>query len=335
MRTATDPLSTMSDPTPAGDSITWESARRLFGLDSDLQVPRLTGDDSLVPDIDPNYRFDPEVTRAVLAGFIHNSRVLIQGLHGTGKSTHIEQVAARLNWPVMRINLDGQISRTDLVGKDQVVIEDGHPRTRFEDGIVPFALGRPMALIFDEYDAGRPEVMFIIQRLLEREGLFTLTEQNRVIRPHSQFRLFATANTVGLGNLNGLYSGVKRLNQAQLDRWGIVAKLDYLTPQREYEVVTGQVPGFVERFGRETAETMVSVANMTRTGFAAGDLSALMSPRTVISWAQNALIFNDVELAFKFSFANRCDPSEHVLLGEFLQRGFGTDPAVLTSLSVD
>ena len=297
--------------------------RELFGIDADMPVPMLEGDSDLVPRIDENYRFDPEVTRAVLAGFSHGSRVLVQGLHGTGKSTHIEQIAARLNWPLMRINLDGQISRSDLVGKDQVVIEDGQPRTAFEEGVIPYALTRPMALVFDEYDAGRPEVMFIIQRLLERDGLFTLTEQNRVIRPHPHFRLFATANTVGLGNVNGLYHGVNRLNQAQLDRWNIIASLDYLDPAEELLVVTGQVPEAATRLGEETVATMIEVAQLTRSGFAAGDVSALMSPRTVISWAENSVIFGDVELAFRFSFLNRCDATEHPLVAEYYQRCFG------------
>lgn len=299
--------------------------RDMFGIDADMPVPVLDDDSDLVPTIDENYRFDPQVTRAVLAGFAHGSRVLVQGLHGTGKSTHIEQIAARLNWPLMRVNLDGQISRADLVGKDQVVIEDGQPRTAFEEGVIPYALTRPMALVFDEYDAGRPEVMFIIQRLLERDGQFTLTEQNRVIRPHPNFRLFATANTVGLGNINGLYHGVNRLNQAQLDRWNIIASLDYLAPDEEFFVVTGQVPEAAETVGADGVRTMIEVATLTRSGFAAGDVSALMSPRTVISWAQNSVIFGDVELAFRFSFLNRCDPSEHPLVAEYYQRCFGDD----------
>lgn len=299
--------------------------RDMFGIDADMPVPILDDDSDLVPTIDENYRFDPQVTRAILAGFAHGSRVLVQGLHGTGKSTHIEQIAARLNWPLMRVNLDGQISRADLVGKDQVVIEDGQPRTAFEEGVIPYALTRPMALVFDEYDAGRPEVMFIIQRLLERDGQFTLTEQNRVIRPHPNFRLFATANTVGLGNINGLYHGVNRLNQAQLDRWNIIASLDYLAPDEEFFVVTGQVPEAAETIGVDGVRTMIEVAALTRSGFAAGDVSALMSPRTVISWAQNSVIFGDVELAFRFSFLNRCDPSEHPLVAEYYQRCFGED----------
>lgn len=299
--------------------------RDMFGIDADMPVPVLDDDSDLVPNIDENYRFDPQVTRAVLAGFAHGSRVLVQGLHGTGKSTHIEQIAARLNWPLMRVNLDGQISRADLVGKDQVVIEDGQPRTAFEEGVIPHALTRPMALVFDEYDAGRPEVMFIIQRLLERNGLFTLTEQNRVIRPHPKFRLFATANTVGLGNINGLYHGVNRLNQAQLDRWNIIASLDYLDPDEEFLVVTGQVPEAADAVGTDGVRTMIEVAALTRSGFAAGDVSALMSPRTVISWAQNSVIFGDVELAFRFSFLNRCDPSEHLLVAEYYQRCFGDE----------
>lgn len=312
----------MADDSTMADKST---IRDMFGIDADMPVPVLDDDSDLVPNIDENYRFDPQVTRAVLAGFAHGSRVLVQGLHGTGKSTHIEQIAARLNWPLMRVNLDGQISRADLVGKDQVVIEDGQPRTAFEEGAIPYALTRPMALVFDEYDAGRPEVMFIIQRLLERDGRFTLTEQNRVIRPHPDFRLFATANTVGLGNINGLYHGVNRLNQAQLDRWNIIASLDYLDPDEEFLVVTGQVSDAVEAVGTDGVRSMIEVAALTRSGFAAGDVSALMSPRTVISWAQNSVIFGDVELAFRFSFLNRCDPSEHPLVAEYYQRCFGDE----------
>ncbi len=298
------------------------SVRDVFGIDSSLQVPAFVERTEHVPDIDPAYRFNPDVTLALLAGFSHNRRVLLQGLHGTGKSTHIEQVAARLNWPCSRINLDGHISRLDLVGKDAVVLQDGQQITRFQEGMVPWALQQPMALIFDEYDAGRPDVMFVIQRLLERDGSFTLMDQNRVLRPHPAFRLFATANTVGLGNLNGLYHGVQRLNHAQMDRWDIVAALNYLPPAEEVAIVRGRVPSLASERGAELAAAMVSVAGLTRNGFAAGDVSTLMSPRTVISWAENLEIFGDPAVAFRLSFLNKCDESERPIIAEYFQRCF-------------
>ena len=298
------------------------SVREVFGIDSDLRVAKFTDPTEHVPSIDPAYRFDPDTTLAILAGFTHNSRVMVQGLHGTGKSTHIEQVAARLNWPVLRVNLDGHISRLDLVGKDTVVIQDGAPATRFQEGVVPWAMVQPMALIFDEYDAGRPDVMFVIQRLLEREGSFTLTDQNRVIRPHPHFRLFATSNTVGLGNLNGLYHGVQRLNHAQLDRWNIVASLNYLPLEDEVKIIAARVPALADARGLELIRSMVQVATLTRDGFAAGDISTLMSPRTVITWAENISIFRDPGLAFRLSFVNKCDESERPIVAEYFQRCF-------------
>lgn len=298
------------------------SARELFGLDVPLRVPAFSHRDEHVPEIDPAYCFDPDVTLALLAGFMHNRRVLVQGLHGTGKSSHVEQVAARLNWPCVRVNLDGHVGRLDLVGRDAIVLREGRQVTEFQEGIVPWALQRPVALVFDEYDAGRADVMFVIQRLLEREGAFTLLDQNRVLRPHPAFRLFATANTVGLGNLNGLYHGTQQLNHAQMDRWNIVAKLDYLAPAREAAIVRARVPALDDAAGRGLVDRMVAVAGLTRQGFAAGDLSTLMSPRTVISWAENLQIFRDPALAFRLSFLNKCDEAERALVAEYFQRCF-------------
>ncbi len=282
--------------------------------------------DDHVPEVDPAYRFDPEVTNAILAGFVHNRRVLLQGSHGTGKSTHIEQVASRLNWPCVRVNLDGHITRLDLVGRDAIVVRDGLQVTEFREGVLPWSLQRPVALVFDELDAGRPDVMFVIQRVLERGGKFTLLDQNRVITAHPGFRLLATANTVGLGNLSGLYHGTQQLNQAQVDRWDIVAKLDYLAPVDESGIVAARVPSLgntAEGLGR--IDAMVAVAGMTRTGFAAGDLSTVMSPRTVISWAENLEIFGDLAHAFRLSFLNTCDPAEHSIVAEYYQRALGAE----------
>jgi len=296
--------------------------RDVFGIDSDLTVPAFGERDDHVPEVDPVYRFNPDVTLAILAGFTRDRRVMVQGLHGTGKSTHIEQVAARLNWPCVRLNLDGHISRLDLVGKDAVVLRDGRQVTEFQEGIVPWALQRPVALIFDEYDAGRPDVMFVIQRILERDGKFTLMDQNRVLRPHPFFRLFATANTVGLGNLNGLYHGAQRLNHAQIDRWNIVASLNYLPADEEVAIVQARVPSLADAAGRAQVRAMVAVADLTRKGFAAGDLSTLMSPRTVITWAENVEIFRDPALAFRLSFVNKCDEAERPIVAEYFQRCF-------------
>jgi cobaltochelatase CobS len=294
------------------------SARDVFGIDSNLQVPAFAEPEEHVPDIDEAYRFDKSVTLALLAGFSRNRRVLIQGLHGTGKSTHIEQVAARLNWPCVRVNLDGQLSRMDLIGRDSVTLRDGQQVTEFQEGILPWAIQRPVALVLDEYDAGRPDVMFVIQRILEHDGKLTLLDQNRVISPHPQFRLFATANTVGLGNLNGLYHGVQRLNHAQIDRWNIVVSLDHLPPQAEADIVASRVP----EVDGDVIDSMVAVANLTRAGFRVGDLSTLMSPRTVITWAENVVIFGDVGLAFQLSFVNKCDDEEKPIVAEYFQRCF-------------
>ncbi|MEO7954063.1 MAG: cobaltochelatase subunit CobS [Polaromonas sp.] len=328
------------------------SAREVFGIDSDLQVPAFSERDEHVPEIDAVYRFNPAVTLAILAGFTRDRRVMVQGLHGTGKSTHIEQVAARLNWPCVRVNLDGHISRLDLVGKDTVVLKgaptpayrrsaprggraalgaarqrpvDGQQVTEFQEGIVPWALQRPVALVFDEYDAGRPDVMFVIQRVLERDGKFTLMDQNRVLTPHPYFRLFATANTVGLGNLNGLYHGAQRLNHAQIDRWNIVASLNYLPRAEEVAIVQARVPHFGDAASQKLIESMVAVADLTRKGFAAGDLSTLMSPRTVITWAENAEIFRDPAVAFRLSFLNKCDEAERAIVAEYFQRCFNRE----------
>lgn len=303
------------------------SVREIFGIDSDLQAPSFAEPDAHTPEIDPVYRFNPDATLAILAGFIWNRRVLVQGLHGSGKSTHIEQVAARLNWPCVRVNLDGHISRMDLIGKDTIVLQEGKQITAFQEGIVPWALQRPMALVFDEYDAGRPDVMFVIQRLLERDGKLTLLDQNRVLTPHPAFRLFATANTVGLGNLNGLYHGSQMLNHAQLDRWNVVATLDYLRHDDEVEIVLARVPVLNTPAGREQAASMVALADLTRKGFAAGDLSTLMSPRTVIMWAENCAIFSNLEQAFRVTFMNRCDTAERPLVAEYYQRCLGMELA--------
>lgn len=303
------------------------SVREVFGIDTDLQVPAFSERDDHVPEVDAVYRFNPDVTLAILAGFTRDRRVMVQGLHGTGKSTHIEQVAARLNWPCVRLNLDGHISRLDLVGKDAVVLREGQQVTEFQEGIVPWSLQRPVALIFDEYDAGRPDVMFVIQRILERDGKFTLMDQNKVLRPHPFFRLFATANTVGLGNLNGLYHGAQRLNHAQIDRWNIVASLNYLPADEEIAIVQARVPSLADEAGRQLVAAMVAVADLTRKGFAAGDLSTLMSPRTVITWAENVEIFKDPALAFRLSFVNKCDDAERPLVAEYFQRCFDQELA--------
>lgn len=301
------------------------SVRDVFGIDSDLRVPAFKERDEHVPEIDSAYRFNPQVTLSILAGFAHNRRVALQGLHGTGKSTHIEQVAARLNWPCVRVNLDGHISRLDLVGKDAIVLREGKQVTEFQEGILPWALQRPVALVFDEYDAGRPEVMFVIQRVLERDGGFTLLDQKRVIRPHAYFRLFATMNTLGQGNSTGLYHGAQLLNHAQLDRWNLIASLDYLAPQEEQAIVLARVPSLNNASGQQTVKAMVALAGLTRQGFSVGDLSVLMSPRTVITWAENLEIFRDLGTAFQLSFLNKCEPAERPIVAEYFQRCFGQE----------
>ena len=301
------------------------AAREVFGIDSDLMLPAFSGRDDHVPEIDPAYRFDPDTTLAILLGFKYNRRVLLQGYHGTGKSTHIEQVAARLNWPCVRINLDSHVTRTDLIGKDAIVLQDGKQITEFKPGMLTWSIQRPVALVFDEYDAGRPDIMFVIQRVLELEGKLTLLDQTRVIEPHPWFRLFATSNTVGLGDATGLYVGTQQLNQAQMDRWNIVATLNYLDADSELQIVVAQVPFFDNQEGRDVIRAMVSLADLTREGFIQGDLSTVMSPRTVISWAQNAEIVGDVDTAFRLSFLNKCDELERPVIAEFYQRCFGVD----------
>ncbi len=296
-------------------------AREIFGVDVDWKVPAFSKADARVPDIDEGYVFDPDTTLAILAGFAHDRRVMVQGYHGTGKSTHIEQVAARLNWPCIRINLDAHISRIDLVGRDAIVLRDGLQVTEFREGLLPWALQHPVALVFDEYDAGRPDVMFVIQRVLEQQGKLTLLDQNRVIRPDPNFRLFATANTVGLGDTSGLYHGTQAINQGQMDRWNIVVALNYLPAKTEQEIVAAKAPGTDPK----VIADMVRVADMTRQGFIGGDISTVMSPRTVMTWAQNAGIFGDVGFAFRLTFLNKCDEAERVLVAEYYQRVFGVD----------
>ena len=301
------------------------SVRQLFGIDSDMMVPAYSKRDDNVPDLDPDYLFDPATTLAILAGFARNRRVMITGYHGTGKSTHIEQVAARLNWPCVRVNLDSHVSRIDLVGKDAIVLKDGKQVTEFKDGILPWALQNNIALVFDEYDAGRPDVMFVIQRVLELSGKLTLLDQRRVIRPHPAFRLFATANTVGLGDTSGLYHGTQQINQGQMDRWSIVATLNYLPHDKEVDIVLAKAKHYTGKEGRDIVNRMVRVADLTRNAFINGDLSTVMSPRTVITWAENADIFQDVGMAFRLTFLNKCDELERALVAEFYQRSFGVE----------
>jgi len=296
-------------------------AAKLFGIKTGMKVPAFSERAEHVPEIDPAYRFDRETTLAILAGFAFNRRVMVQGYHGTGKSTHIEQVAARLNWPCIRINLDSHVSRIDLIGKDAIVLKDGKQITEFREGLLPWALQHPVALVFDEYDAGRPDVMFVIQRVLEASGRLTLLDQNKVIQPHPAFRLFSTTNTIGLGDTTGLYHGTQQINQGQMDRWSIVTTLNYLTHDAEEEIVSAKVPGY----DRKTISAMVRVADMTRNAFKAGDLSTVMSPRTVITWAQNAEIFGDIGFAFRLSFLNKCDELERASVAEFYQRSFGEE----------
>ncbi|MBC6404574.1 MAG: cobaltochelatase subunit CobS [Rhodospirillales bacterium] len=303
------------------------SIRQTFGLDSDMEVPGFAGRNDYVPDLDESYRFDHDTTMTILAGFAHNRRVMIQGYHGTGKSTHIEQVAARLNWPLVRINLDSHVSRIDLVGKDAIVLRDGQQVTDFREGLLPWALQRPVGVVFDEYDAGRPDVMFVIQRVLEASGRLTLLDQNRVIRPHSAFRLFATSNTVGLGDTTGLYHGTQQINQGQMDRWSIVATLNYLPHDAECGIVLSKSPSYDSKEGRDKISAMVALADLTRSGFVNGDLSTVMSPRTVITWAENAEIFQDLSFAFRVTFLNKCDETERPIVAEYYQRCFGTELA--------
>jgi cobaltochelatase CobS len=301
------------------------SVRQTFGIDSDMQVPAFSKGNAYVPDIDDVYRFDHDTTLAILAGFAHNRRVMIQGYHGTGKSTHVEQVSARLNWPCIRINLDSHVSRIDLVGKDAIVLKDGKQVTEFREGLLPWSLQHPVALCFDEYDAGRPDVMFVIQRILEVDGRLTLLDQNKVLRPHGSFRLFATTNTVGLGDTTGLYHGTQQINQGQMDRWNLVATLNYLAHEEEEAIVLAKCPSFDNEEGRKTISAMVAMADLTRKGFINGDISTVMSPRTVITWAENSDIFQDLSFAFRVTFLNKCDETERAILAEYFQRCFGRD----------
>jgi cobaltochelatase CobS len=302
------------------------SARTLFGIDSDLEVPAFSLRTEHVPEIDSAYVFDKETTLAILAGFAFNRRVMIQGYHGTGKSTHIEQIAARLNWPCIRVNLDSHISRIDLIGKDAIVLKDGKQITEFREGILPWALQHPCALVFDEYDAGRPDVMFVIQRVLEVEGKLTLLDQNRVIRPHPAFRIFATANTIGLGDTSGLYHGTQQINQGQMDRWNIVATLNYLPHAQEVAIVMAKLGiDANDAATKKRMGNMVALADLTRVGFIAGDISTVMSPRTVITWAENTRIFGDIGFAFRVTFLNKCDEAERDTVAEYYQRCFNEE----------
>jgi len=301
------------------------NTKEIFGIECPFKVCGFKSKNDHVPIIDKDYKFDPETTRAILAGFADNRRVIIQGYHGTGKSTHIEQVAARLNWSCVRINLDSHISRIDLIGKDSIVIRDGKQITEFQEGMLPWAYQNPVALVFDEYDAGRPDVMFVIQRILESDSKLTLLDQSRIINPNRFFRLFATANTVGLGDTSGLYHGTQQINQGQMDRWNIVTTLNYLNNIEEEGIVLSKNKKLNNKEGKEIIHCMVSTADLTRSGFINGDISTVMSPRTVITWAENYLLFNDIEYSFKLAFLNRCDELERSVIEEYYQRSFGID----------
>jgi len=316
----------MSDQFPIFAPDTTVSARKTFNVDFDMDIPAFSQSSEFVPAVDEAYLFDSPTTQAILAGFAFNRRVMIQGYHGTGKSTHIEQVAARLNWPMVRINLDSHVSRIDLVGKDAIVLKDGKQITEFREGLLPWALQNPVALTFDEYDAGRPDVMFVIQRVLEAQGRLTLLDQNKVITPHNAFRLFSTTNTVGLGDTSGLYHGTQQINQGQMDRWSIVCQLNYLPHASEEAIVLAKSPTYDTAEGKDILASMVRVADMTRNAFIAGDISTVMSPRTVMNWAENARIFNgDLAQAFRLTFLNKCDELERPIISEFYQRAFGKD----------
>ncbi len=326
MKVETTPGAFAESAAPAGPPDRKVSVRKTFGIDSDMEAPAYSEPDEHVPDLDPDYLFDRQTTLAILAGFAYNRRVMVSGYHGTGKSTHIEQVAARLNWPLVRINLDSHVSRVDLVGKDAIVLQDGKQVTEFRDGMLPWALQHNIAICFDEYDAGRPDVMFVIQRVLEQSGRLTLLDQRRVIKPHPGFRLFATANTIGLGDTSGLYHGTQQINQGQMDRWSIVTTLNYLPHDKEVDIVLAKAPFYrARKDGRDIVNKMVRVADLTRNAFIGGDLSTVMSPRTVITWAENADIFKDIGFAFRLTFLNKCDELERTLVAEFYQRCFGQE----------
>ena len=301
------------------------NVKKIFAIDSDLTVLGFKDKTQWVPETDPTYVFDKNTTLAILAGFQHDRRVMIQGYHGTGKSTHIEQVAARLNWPCVRINLDSHISRIDLLGKDAIVLRNEKQVTEFKEGILPWSVQNPVALVFDEYDVGRPDVMFVIQRILEVDGKLTLLDQNQVISPHSSFRLFATTNTVGMGDVTGLYHGTQQINQGQMDRWHILTTLNYLDRAHELSVVIGKVPELKNAKGKALAKSMIQLADLTRQGFINEDISSLMSPRTVLTWAQNYMIFKDIKHSFRLTFLNKCDEAERPIVAEYFQRCFGED----------
>ena len=301
------------------------SVNQVFGIDTDMKIDGFSKKNEYVPEIDSNYKFDRDTTLAIISGFAFNKRVLIQGYHGTGKSTHIEQVAARINWPCVRVNLDGHISRIDLIGKDAIVIQNNKQVTEFKEGILPWSIQNPVALVFDEYDAGRPDVMFVIQRVLEKEGRFTLLDQNKVIKQNKYFRLFATTNTVGLGDTTGLYHGTQQINQGQMDRWNIVTTLNYLSLEKEMEIILAKNKNLNNVKGKEKVSNMIKVASLTRKGFIAGDISTVMSPRTILYWAENNEIFKDTGYAFRVTFLNKCDELEKNIIAEYYQRCFGVD----------
>jgi cobaltochelatase CobS len=301
------------------------SVKQTFGINTEMEINAFSQKNDLVPKIDQDYKFDRDTTLAILSGFAFNKRVLIQGYHGTGKSTHIEQVAARLNWPCVRVNLDSHVSRIDLIGKDAIVLKDGKQVTEFKEGILPWSIQNPVALVFDEYDAGRPDVMFVIQRVLESEGNFTLLDKNKVISQHNYFRMFATTNTIGLGDTTGLYHGTQQINQGQMDRWNIVTTLNYLPFEKELEIILTKNKSYNSKEGKEKISNMIKVADLTRKGFINGDISTVMSPRTVLHWAENTQIFNDHGYAFRLTFLNKCDEMEKKIISEYFQRCFGED----------
>ena len=311
------------------------SLKQTFGIDSEMEVDAFSKKNEYVPEIDKNYKFDRDTTLAIISGFAFNKRVLVQGYHGTGKSTHIEQIAARLNWPCIRVNLDSHVSRIDLIGKDAIVLKDGKQVTQFNEGILPWSIQNPVALVFDEYDAGRPDVMFVIQRVLEAEGNFTLLDKNKVIKQNKFFRLFATSNTVGLGDTTGLYHGTQQINQGQMDRWNIVTTLNYLSLEKEMDIILAKNKNFNNSKGKEKVSNMIKVASLTRKGFISGDISTVMSPRTVLHWAENAEIFKDVGYAFRVTFLNKCDEIEKNTIAEYYQRCFGEElPESLANIQI-
>ena len=311
------------------------NTKQLFGIDSDLEIEAFSQKNEYVPEIDKTYKFDRDTTLAILSGFLFNKRVLVQGYHGTGKSTHIEQIAARLNWPCIRVNLDSHVSRIDLIGKDSIVLKDNKQVTEFKEGILPWSIQNPVALVFDEYDAGRPDVMFVIQRVLEAEGSFTLLDKNKVIKQNKYFRLFATTNTVGLGDTTGLYHGTQQINQGQMDRWNIVTTLNYLSLEKEMEIILAKNKNLNNPKGKDKIANMIKVASLTRKGFIAGDISTVMSPRTVLHWAENSQIFKDDGYSFRVTFLNKCDDSEKSTIAEYYQRCFGEDlPESLINIQI-